>query len=572
MSSQMGGDWKRGLAGLNKRAVGLVLLSLVVVLGGRSAYVRLTSGGKEKAARPVYATATVRRGNIRVVVEGTGQLQPEYFSSLESPTDGTIEEMLIERGQKVEKGQIVARLRNDEVSYEVADLEFKLERAKLELSSVLDVPKSDVARVSPSRGVQIRAPIAGRVTGLQVKAGDDVSQGTLIARIVDDSGFVSVAELLPTEIPGVAKGQAVTMRFEDFTGPLRGHVAEVDSTPIPKGEGFVYRVTIEAANPGLLKLDQKYRATIHTPAGDVAVGSQLKIDRFRQETIVSSLAEGTVTSVDARDMSPVKKGQALVTLGGEDTRRYVESKQLEVRELEVKIAKKQDIRDKLVVLSPITGTVAWVRGGAGTYVRAGEPLGNIFDNSKMNLMIRVDELDVVHLKDGQEASVSVEALPGQRFTAKVLRVDMMGQTEGGFAQYGVFLEVEGTDVLKPGMTGNVSIFVSEKENVLLAPVESVFEQDGEASVELLDENGPRTVPVKLGLVNDEVAEVLAGVEEGQAVVTGSSLDRLDKASGEPGKGESGKKEPLVLPQRKPGKPVKPSETDAEAETERVVEP
>ncbi|MCR4399168.1 MAG: efflux RND transporter periplasmic adaptor subunit [Firmicutes bacterium] len=531
---------------MSRRIISAVVVALILIAGGRAAYSRLLSGGAEKESRPVYSTARVVRGNIRVAVEGTGQLQPIYLSNLESPADGTIEEMLVDRGQRVEEGQVVARLRNDEIAYEVADLEFQLERARLELSSVLDVPKSEVTKVNPGMGVQIKAPISGRVTSLEVKVGDAVAEGTLIARIVDDSAVISVAELVSTEIPGVARGQPVTMRFDEFSGSIRGWISDVDLTPVPKGEGFVYRVTIEADNPGLVKLGQEFRATVHTPRGDVAVGSVLRVDRYRRETIVSSLAEGTVTSVDVRNMSLVKPGQTIVTLGGEETKRYVEKKQLDIRELEVKIAKKQEIRDKLVVVSPIAGVVAWVRGGAGTYVRAGEPLGNIFDNSKMNLMIRVDELDVVHLRDGQEATVSVEALPGRRFKGVVLRVDMMGQTEGGFAQYGVFLEVEGTDVLKPGMTANVEIFVAEKRDVLLVPVEAVFEQDDRASVEVLHGGNLRVVPVELGLVNDEVAEVVSGVEEGWTVVTGSSLDRLDRALEEERDGEEDG-EPLILP-------------------------
>lgn len=537
---------------VSRKTIGLLLVGAVVAIGGRAAYGRLTSEGKDKAAAPVYATAQVQRGTIRVAVEGAGQLQPIFLSNLEAPADGTIEEMLIDRGQKVEKGQVIAKLRNEQVSYEVAELEFQLERAILQLANVLGVPKSEVTRVDPGRGVYVMAPIGGRLVSLDVKVGDNLAEGTLVGRIVDDSSVITVAELVSTEMPGVAKGQQVTMRFGEFSGFARGTVTDVDPTPIPKGEGFVYRVTIEADNPGLFKPDQEFRATIHTPRGDVSVGSPLKVDRYKQETVVRSLAEGTVTAVNVRNLGLVKSGQTLVTLGGEATKRYVEQKQLDIRELEVKIAKKQEIRDKMVVVSPITGTVAWIRGGPGTYVRAGEPLGNIFDNSKMNVMIRVDELDVVHLQDGQEAGVSVEALPGKKFKGKVLRVDMMGQTEGGFAQYGVFLEVEGTQELKPGMTANITIFIDEKKDVLLMPIEAVFEQGGEAMVEVLTDKGPKAVPVKLGLVNDEVAEVLSGLDEGQAIITGSSLDRLDRARNEAENKEEGKKkEPLVMPQKRP---------------------
>ncbi len=138
-----------------------------------------------------------------------------------------------------------------------------------------------------------------------------------------------------------------------------------------------------------------------------------------------------------KDMGYVEKGQTLATLAGDITRRYVQEKQNEIRELELSIARKQEIREKLTVYSPMSGTVAWVHTRVGQRVRPGGPFAHVFDNSTMNLHIQVDEIDVIHLSQNQEAVITVEAMPGRSFPARVVRVDTMGHTEGGFAQYGV---------------------------------------------------------------------------------------------------------------------------------------
>lgn len=530
-----------------KRVVAIVVMVAVLCGGGYLAYGRLVPP-KEGSTGPVYATAKVKRGDLRVTVEGVGQLQPIFLSELTAAAEGTVEALHVQRGQKVEQGQLVATLRNDQIGYELQELEFDLERARLELADVLGVPLDQVTRVDPSQGVKITAPIGGRVTDLKPKNGDSLEEGQLVANIVDDSAVLATVEMTVHQMEKISAGQKAICRFQDFDRPVEGVVKDVDRTPVPKGTGFSYSASIEIPNPGLLKPGQKFDLTIETPSGEVRFFDMQTVARYRGEEVVRSMADGTVTRVDVRNMQRVEKGATLVTLGGEKTRRFVEKKQLDIRQMELQIAQKQDVRSKLEVRSPIAGTVAWIWGNPGMKVQAGQGIGSIFDNSRMNLNVMVDELDVVHLREGQEATITVEALPGKSWKATLQRVDMMGQTEGGFAQYGVFMEVAGTEELKPGMTANVSIFVDEKKGVLLIPIEAVFEEDGQAKVEILTDKGPETVPVQIGLTNDRVAEVVSGLEEGQEVITGSSLERLG-----PEEPEQKQKEGLVLPGTKGGK-------------------
>jgi multidrug efflux pump subunit AcrA (membrane-fusion protein) len=530
------------------------VLVILAVLGGGGYYLydRLL-GLREQESAPIYATAPVLRGNITVVVEGYGQLQPIFLSYLESPTEGRVESLHIEQGQTVKAGDLVAKLSNDKIGYELQEAQFNLERMRLELASLLDVPVSEVTRVDPSVGAQIRAPIDGRIVDLKVATGTNLAEGSLVARIVDDSRIVIVAELLHGEIAGVTREQRVELRFPQFDNVIEGKVRDINENPIPKDTHFVYRVTIEAPNPGLLRPGLEVRLTMQPPTGPVPIGRTQYIDRYWQETFVYSPAQGTVATVHVKELGRVRAGDVLATLGGDTTRRYIQQKQLDIRELELSIAQKQEIRERLVVYSAITGTVAWVNTRVGQYVRPGEPFAHVFDNSRMNLHIRVDEIDVVHLEAGQDAVITVEAMPGRTFPAKVRRVDMMGHTEGGFAQYGVFLEVDGTEALKPGMTANVSIFIAEKEDVLLVPMEAVFERDGRACVEVLAAGVPKLVEVQIGLINDRVAEIQSGLNEGDLAITGSSLDRLDR----PGDNSRAPEKSEPVPMPVPAKPVAP---------------
>ncbi len=487
---------------------------------------------RDQEHAPVFATAPAHYGSIAVVVEGFGQLQPMFRNYIESPINGTVQSLHITDGQTVEVGDLIAQLSNEEIGYELQEEQFRLERLRNELASILAVPASEVMRVDPSRGVQIRAPISGRISDIRVDEESDLLEGSLIAKIVDDSRVVVAAELLHGEHSGVKPGQAVTLRFPTFDNALEGRVVDVGDTAIPRETHFVYRVVIEAPNPGLLSPGMEVNLTMHPPAGDVPVVRTQYIDSFGQETLVYSPAQGALMTLHVKDMAYVEKGDTIATLAGETTRRYVQEKQNEIRELELSIARKEEIREQLTVYSPLSGTVGWVHTRVGMRVRPGEPFAHVFDNTKMNVRIQVDEIDVIHLKQDQEAMITVEAMPGRMFLARVVRVDTMGHTEGGFAQYGVSLEVEETEELKPGMTANVHIFVDEKHDVLLIPMEAVFERDGKACVEILVDDRIQLVEVEVGLINDRVAQIISGLHEGQKVVTGSSVDRLDVPFGE----------------------------------------
>jgi multidrug efflux pump subunit AcrA (membrane-fusion protein) len=103
----------------------------------------------------------------------------------------------------------------------------------------------------------------------------------------------------------------------------------------------------------------------------------------------------------------------------------------------------------------------------------------------------------------------------------------MGQDEKGVARFGVTIKVAGGPELKPGMQAKAYIKAGSAKNVLLVPLEAVFQEDGQNKVEVLEADGtPKVVAVELGLMNDRVAEVKSGLSEGQKVITGSTADLL----------------------------------------------
>ena len=505
-----------------QRVVIMLVILAVLIGGGVYAYQVLLADSEEEEP-PVYATATVTRGDLRVAIDGFGNLEPIWSKSIQTDTGGFLEELSIKQGDEVVEGQVVGRLRNDQLAMEVRQMEMELARAKRSLGMTLGVPEERVLAADPDRGVSIVAPISGRVTELRAVVDETVEQASIVARIVDDSRVIIAAEFKPAEFTGVKDGQTVQIRPLDFSDIIEGTVVDANPVPVPLGNHYVHEVTVMSDNPGLLRPGQAVQILI----GE-RIAVEASITRYFDETAVWSSAEGTVIEVPVRAWQQVREGEIICSLGGAETRQYIFDEQMKIQDLEQRLLEKREERERLIIRSPIDGTVAWAQEVFGWELPPGSQIAAIIDNTRMNLAIKVDEIDIIHIEPEMEAEVTVEAFPGDSFQAVVRNVDMMGSDEQGVTVYRVYIEVEQTKKIRPGMTANVSIFVSEADDVLLIPIEAVYQEEGMAMVDVLRDGRAIPTQVRLGYVSSRFVEVREGLEEGWQVVTGSSTDLLER--------------------------------------------
>jgi RND family efflux transporter MFP subunit len=198
-----------------------------------------------------------------------------------------------------------------------------------------------------------------------------------------------------------------------------------------------------------------------------------------------------------------------------------------IMELEDKLRRLYSQLELLEIRAPMDGIVADINAQPGRTVQMGEWLGSVYNVEDMQIWSQVDDVDVLLVKQGSPVKVTVDALPGKTFEGKVLHVATMGKDMSGITRFEVLISVKGSSELRPGMQAKAYIEAGSAKNVLLVPIEAVFEEDGKPSVEVMQPDGTtKVVRVELGLMNDRYAEIKSGLEEGQMVVTGSSADVL----------------------------------------------
>ncbi len=532
-----------------QRILMIALIIVIVIGGGFYAYRELVPPPVQETQGPVYSTKPVIRGDITVGVEVSGPLNPSRSGAIQAPggrnyyempssnIQYTLVEILAEEGSAVKMGEVIARLAAPELQNQIKNAENELENEKRFLSDLTGLPKERLYEINPAQGVILRAPIDGRVSGLSVSEGKEVKQGQIVARIVDDSHFKINAKVYPDEFAHIKLDQELALRFSIFDGVYYGKVTDINPNPVPDGDeetpskSFVYWITVEGKNPGLvtpgLEVYVGIPSSNKNPSQVLWFANPAKVDSFVSEERVLSTVEAMATEVHVREMQMVKKGDPIVSLSGSDVQQTLEERLEKIRNKEMELADLYSKVGQMEVRAPMDGIIARWDTQIGAQIQPGEWMGYVFNTSDMSMWVEVDDIDVLMIKQGSPATVTVEALPGETFEGVVEHVATMGKDMQGITRFGVDIRVKGGAELRPGMQASAYIDAGSAQDVLLIPVEAIFEEDGVQKVEVLNPDGTtKAVTVKLGLMNDRYAEVKSGLQEGELVITGSSADLL----------------------------------------------
>ncbi|MFI7639806.1 efflux RND transporter periplasmic adaptor subunit [Nonomuraea sp. NPDC049400] len=200
-----------------------------------------------------------------------------------------------------------------------------------------------------------------------------------------------------------------------------------------------------------------------------------------------------------------------------------------------------------VLKAPFKGTITAVNGsvggsssgtgsGSGTSSGTGQSTGQasgsgsaggqssggfieLADTGKLQLVGTFTESDVGKLKQGQEATVTFDALPGVSATGKVTQIEPVASTSNNVVQYPVtvtFTKVPSQ--VRLGQTATVEVVVGQADDVITVPSTAVSTSGGQTTVTLL-ENGRQTrTPVQVGVQGTSLTEIKSGVSEGDQIV------------------------------------------------------
>jgi membrane fusion protein, multidrug efflux system len=170
------------------------------------------------------------------------------------------------------------------------------------------------------------------------------------------------------------------------------------------------------------------------------------------------------------------------------------------------------------VLSPIDGVVGKVNVEVGQSAAPGMPVATVASyGNRIRVKAAVSDADLPYVKTGATAEVAISALPDQTFSGRVTRISPIVDPASRSATVEVMLP-NSQHRLVPGMTASVRLVVERREQVVTVPVSALFATD-KTRVVTIDGTTARFRPVQVGLIGDDKAEIVSGINPGDRVAT-----------------------------------------------------
>ena len=195
----------------------------------------------------------------------------------------------------------------------------------------------------------------------------------------------------------------------------------------------------------------------------------------------------------------------------------------------------QKLDSLTTVRAPIGGIITQRQLGLGQFINstaagASNPVYTIGDLSTVWLIANVREVDAPLMRVGLPVEVHVLAFPGRTFKAKISWVGP--SIDPNTHRLSVRADVENPGgELKPGMFANFSIITGEAVTAPAVPQSAIVYEGDTAQVWVADPDETVAArPVRVGQVADGMVEILAGLSEGDKVVTSGALF-IDRAAG-----------------------------------------
>lgn len=392
---------------------------------------------------------------------------------------------------------------------------------KQDLSTVV----SGTGQIRPTTYVNVGANVMGRVTRFYVKEGDSVKKGQTVATIENVQQKANVA------------GQEAAI--------------EAAKTDI---NSYIAAEKTAAANVERAKADlEQKKLDWQRAQGLYAAGIMAKQD-FDSKKAAYDTDVATVAQMEAQ----LNQAKAQT----ESARGHLQTQVATLRA-------NQDMLDKTIAIAPFDGIVTNMPVKEGETVvtgiqnTAGSTLMTLADMSVITAEVKVDETDIVNVKLGQSADVTVDAIPGKIFKGHVTLVgdqallrssgvstsqSTTGTEEAKDFKVVVTLDAPSSD-LRPGLSTTAKITTAHKDGVVSLPIQALTMHSPEApstpgKVEAASTPAPgskpapeqqgvfvidkdahgklraKFVPVTTGITGATDIEVLSGLKEGTEVVTG----------------------------------------------------
>ena len=344
-----------------------------------------------------------------------------------------------------------------------------------------------------------------------------VSMGGLTARAATTTYLTSTAATADVSDDVAATGAVESTANYGLAFGSPAHLVDASASSSSASGGSTATWTVKSVDVGLgapVKKGQKLATATTT---DLATDLTAAVSSRRSAAIQLAIAQDNLDNASGTDaIRQAKLGlyQAQSQLAQAETQQH---------DIEAQLA-------AATLVAPIDGIVSAVNITAGADAPSGDAI--VVDAGTYDVTADVVETDISKINLNQPATVTIGAI-GSDVAGTVAAISPSASTSSGSGSSGSVVSyavtVTLTDppaALKSGMTADITITTASATNVLTVPAAALSGSTGNYTVRVLGPDGtPQVRPVEVGLVTSSLAEITSGLNQGEAVITGTASQR-----------------------------------------------
>lgn len=506
-----------------KRVITILLILATVV--GLSLISYIAFAGPRKAATSDMETIIVKRDTILATVEATGSISPEAEVTLTFESGGKVEAIMVERGQFVRVGDVLAKLETSDLELELARGQATLAQNEAQLAKVLKGPTEEELAAA-------KAELASALANYN-KVMDGPTEQELAAV---EAELASAQADYKEAMAGPDENDITIAKVDLERARIQLEQAQSDYDQVAWVGG------VEAL-PQALQLQQatfeyeaakaKYNKAVEGPSEEEIKAAAARLAKAK-DNLENLRDKPTLEEIKAAEAQLAKARAEWNNLKKQPLPEDIAVAQAQVDQARASLEKIRLDLEGATIVTPFDGVVSSLGAEVNEQVTPSTPMVGLVDLSGFHIDVEVDEMDISRVAVSQPVSITLDALPEQEIAGHIEVIAPTASNSEGVVAYLVTIAIEPTNApLRAGMSADARITTTRLENVLVVPnrVIQIDRESGRAYVEKLSPDGQITqVEIQMGLRNELASEVVAGLEEGDKVVIRalSSRERLQR--------------------------------------------
>jgi HlyD family secretion protein len=466
-------------------------------------------------------TTTVTTGDMEITIESGGAVEALRSGTVPFQQAGQVAEVQVAAGDIITKGQLLARVENQELVLAVERAEAELMAAEAKLAELQAGNRPEEITSAQASLDSARAQLTAAQQGAD-SADVAAAQANLAAARAELDALYegpTGSELIETEV-AMKNAEAAVRQAQAAYDQIKDR---------PEVAASQEALTLQEATHAYEAAQAKYDALLQGPTASEIAGAEAKVRDA--EATLSDVRSPTSAADLAQAEAEVRRAQAELSLTTAGNRaEVITAQEAAVRGAEIALEEAQLAVAQSEVRAPYDGIVAEVTSSEGSFVSAGDEALTLMDISQLVLELSVNEIDLPQLEVGQSVNLTFEALPTTVLTGTVTAIAPVGTEDQGLVYYPVHVAFDAGDSdVKVGMTANASVIVEQLIGVLQVPTGALQGSGPLRTLEILYgvAKTPVTIAVEIGATNGIMTEIVRCLDTGDLCLQAGDVVNLE---------------------------------------------